>query len=232
MRYLILLLLVFSVKAQAQWKTYTLSAKGDTLNRIDLKGLKQGPWVVQVPELRGERGYEEEGVYIDDKKEGVWRRFSVEGDMIAVESFRYGMKDGKCIYFTYAGEPEREEMWRAIDPKNPYDTVDVRDVDDPTKVLRKQIIKIEPISYKHGTWVYYNTLNGTVEKTEQWVMNQPKEKESVAGSDDLAPIDVTGTDTAEKKEGKKLPKPQAILDYEKKNAGKKKIKVRDGRTGG
>jgi hypothetical protein len=31
---------------------------------------------------------------------------------------------------------------------------------------------------------------------------------------------------------KNLTKPQAILDYEKKNAGKKKIKVRDGKTGG
>ncbi len=30
----------------------------------------------------------------------------------------------------------------------------------------------------------------------------------------------------------KLPKPQAILEYEKKNSGKKKVKVRDGRTGG
>jgi hypothetical protein len=124
-------------------------------------------------------------------------------------------------------------MWRAIDPQNPYDTVDVRDVNDPTKVLRKEIIKIEPISYKHGTWVYYNTMNGTIDRTEQWVMNQPKVKESVASDDDMAPIDVTDDKTAaEKKEVKKTTKPAAVLEYEKKNAGKKKIKVRDGQTGG
>ena len=227
------------MKGQAQWKSYTIGPKGDTLNRIDMKGRKQGPWVVQVPELRGNRGYEEEGVYIDDQKEGMWRKFTTEGDMIAVENFRFGMKDGKCLYFTNAGEPEHEESWRAIDPQNPYDTVDVRDVNDPTKVLRKEIIKIEPISYKHGTWVYYNTMNGTVEKTEQWVMNQPKEKPVLVSEDELAPIDVVGGDTkeksdktADKKEEKKSNKPQAVLDYEKKNAGKKKIKVRDGQTGG
>ena len=31
--------------------------------------------------------------------------------------------------------------------------------------------------------------------------------------------------------GKKTAKPQAVLDYEKKNAGKKKVKTRDGQTG-
>jgi hypothetical protein len=55
--------------------------------------------------------------------------------------------------------------------------------------------------------------------------------------DDLAIIDVSdGDKTGDEKEAttKKpvVKKPQAILDYEKKNAGKKKIKVRDGNTGG
>jgi hypothetical protein len=30
---------------------------------------------------------------------------------------------------------------------------------------------------------------------------------------------------------KKIPKPAEVLQYEKKNAGKKKVKVRDGATG-
>lgn len=231
MRYAIFLLLLVATGAQAQWKSFTIGPKGDTLNRIDFAGYKQGPWVISMPELRGERGYEEEGIFIDSKKEGVWRRFSIEGDMLAIESFRFGMKDGKSVYFTNAGEPLREEMWRAIDPSNPYDTVEVRDVNDPTKVLRMEIVKVEPISYKHGTWVYYNTYNGTVDKTETWVMNQPKNKDVAASDDDMAPIDVTANGKADKKDETKA-KPQAVLEYEKKNAGKKKIKVRDGRTGG
>jgi hypothetical protein len=235
MRYLFLLLLLVSVGSQAQWKSYTIGPKGDTLNRVDLKGKKQGPWVVKMPESRGQRAYEEEGYFADDQKDGVWKKFSMDGDLLAIESYHLGMKHGKCVYFTNAGEPLREESWRAIDPNNPYDTVEVRDLNDPTKVLRMEIIKIEPASYKHGTWVYYNTMKGTIEKTEEWVMNRPKEDAPAPKSDDdMAPIDVTtGNATAEKKEEKKTqPKPQAILDYEKKNAGKKKIKVRDGRTGG
>ena len=235
MRYLFILLLFASVNSQAQWKTYTIGPKGDTLNRVDLGGKKQGPWVVQVPELRGERGYEEEGFYDNDQKEGMWRKFSLEGDMIAVESYHFGMKHGRSIYFTNAGEPLREESWKAIDPNYPYDTVDIRDVEDPTRVIRKEIIKVEPMSYKHGKWVYYDPMSGTIDRTEHWVMNKPKTDETTAqaGGDDLAPIDVTDGTTTEKKEEKKpVTKPQAILDYEKKNSGKKKVKVRDGQTGG
>jgi hypothetical protein len=53
--------------------------------------------------------------------------------------------------------------------------------------------------------------------------------------DELAPIDIsTGSTTKAKSDttGKKTAaKPQAVLDYEKKNAGKKKVKTRDGQTG-
>jgi hypothetical protein len=42
-----------------------------------------------------------------------------------------------------------------------------------------------------------------------------------------------GTTSVEKKEVKKdKPKPKEVMDYEKKNSGKKKIKVRTGETGG
>jgi len=232
MRYLLIATIFFSLGSQAQWKSFTLTPKGDTLNRIDLTGLKQGPWVVQMPELRGERGYEEEGYFYNDKKEGTWKRFSLEGDMIAVENFSYGMKSGKCIYFTNSGEALREESWRAIDPKSPFDTVLIRDLTDPSKILRKEIIKVEPNSYKHGTWTFYNTLTGGIERTEEWVMSRPRV--DAQPDDDMAPIDVAEgkSTTAKKDEKKEMKKPQAILDYEKKNAGKKKIKVRDGSTGG
>lgn len=234
MRYLFILVLLVSVNSQAQLKSFIIGVKGDTLNRVDAKGLKQGRWVVHVDDLRGERGYEEEGVFEDDKKEGLWRRYSLEGDFIALENYRFGMKDGKCIYFTNAGDPLREESWRAIDPKNPYDTVDIMDVNDPNKLVRKEVIKVDPISYKNGTWTYYNTFNGTIEKTEVWVMNREKINDVASQTDDLAPIDVTtGKTTAVKNNDKKqVAKPREVLEYEKKNAGKKKIKVRTGSTGG
>ena len=72
MKYLLIAALFLASSVQAQWQTYKLTAKRDTLNRVDLKGLKQGPWVVHVASLRGEDAYDEQGIFIDDKKEGVW----------------------------------------------------------------------------------------------------------------------------------------------------------------
>jgi hypothetical protein len=240
MRYLLIATLLISFTSKAQWKSYSFTPRRDTINRIDMKGLKQGPWVIHVDALRGEDGYDEQGIFVDDKKEGVWKRFSLEGDMIAVESYYLGMKSGKCQYFLHTGELLREETWRAIDPKNPYDTINVTDVNDPSKILERKIIKIEPTSYKHGTWTYYNTNTGAIESTEEWVMNKRKEDVAATNDNDLAPIDVTKTGngsktnsgTAQTDEKKQVAKPKEVLDFEKKNSGKKKIKVRDGSTGG
>ena len=237
MRYLIIAVLFISLQSQAQWKSFTFSPKHDTLNRVDLKGWKQGPWVIHVDPLRGEDGYDEQGIFIDDLKEGRWKRFAPEGDLIAVENYHLGMKDGKCQYFLNTGEPVREESWRAIDPKHPFDTVNVYDINDPSKILRKEIVKVDPQSYKNGTWTYYNTETGTIASTEQWLMNKKKDDVAVkanSNGDDLAPIDpATGKSSMADKEDKKTSqKPKEVLEFEKKNSGKRKIKVRDGSTGG
>lgn len=236
MRYLLIVALFLSLMGQAQWKSYNFTPRRDTINRIDLKGLKQGPWVTRVESVRGEDGYEEEGIFIDDRKEGTWRKFTLEGDLIAIEGYYYGMKNGKNRYFLHTGEPLREESWRAIDPKNPYDTIDVVDVNDPSIVLEKKIIKVEPNAYKHGTWTYYNTITGGIEATEVYVMNKLKEEQDppTTTNDELAPIDPVKGGTAKKTDEEKTTskKPKEVLEYEKKNSGKKKIKVRDGKTGG
>ena len=233
MRYLLIAALFISFTSKAQWKSYSFTPKHDTINRVDLKGMKQGPWVEHIAPMRGEDAYDEQGFYNNDKREGTWKRFSAEGDLLAVENYYLGMKNGKCKYYLYTGELQREESWRAIDPKSPYDTVDVVDVNDPSKVLRKEIVKVEPISYKNGTWTYYNTETGAIESTEEWVMNKRKEDVVVNNNDDLAPIDVTkGNNKTETDEKKQVTKPKEVLEFEKKNSGKKKMKVRDGSTGG
>jgi hypothetical protein len=239
MRYLLITALLFSLSCEAQWKSYTFTPRHDTINRIDLKGLKQGPWVVHVDPLRGEDGYDEQGYFKDDLREGTWKRFSTQGDLLAVENYYLGMKNGKCKYYLFTGELQREESWRAIDPKSPYDTIDVLDVNDPSKVLRKEIVKIDPISYKNGTWTYYNTETGAIESTEEWVMNKRKEDVVTTNNDELAPIDVSkgnnqnsDKSTTQAEDKKKVAKPKEVLEFERKNAGKKRIRVRDGSTGG
>lgn len=233
MRLLPVLVLLISMNGFAQWKSYIIGVKGDTLNRVDLKGMKQGPWIIKVPDLRGERGYEEEGYFENDLKEGEWKRFSLDGVKIAQENYRWGKLNGKQQYFTYNGGLMREESWRAIDPANAFDTVAVYDIKDPSKILDWVVVKNDGVALKHGKWNYYEARSGRVEASEYYVMNKLQTDDGhMIADDDLRPIDIgrakTKSDTTT---NKTVQKPQAVLDYEKKNSGKKNIKVRDGSTG-
>jgi hypothetical protein len=230
MRFILVFAILISISGYGQLKNYIISVKGDTLNRVDMKGRKQGPWVVHVDELRGEPGYDEQGYYENDKKEGTWLRFSLMGDKIAEENYRWGNLNGKCLYYTRAGILERQESWRAVNPENSMDTVDVYDVVDPTKVVKRVVVKLEGQTLKHGNWVYYDPNEGTIEKKETYWLG--KLANGNGDDDELKPINVSNGKNASDTTGKKtMAKPQVILDYEKKNAGKKKVRTRDGQTG-
>jgi antitoxin component YwqK of YwqJK toxin-antitoxin module len=230
MRFILFFVLLISITGYGQWKTYTIGIKGDTLNRVDMKGRKQGPWVIHVDELRGEKGYEEEGYFENDKKEGTWKRYSLDGDKIAEENYRWGNKNGKCSYYTNTGGLLREESWKAVNPDNPVDTVDVYDLHDPTKVIDRVAVRLTGFTLRHGLWTYYDPSEGTITKTERYWLD--KLKTGNEEDDELKPIDVTDSKSKSDTTGKKkVTKPQAVLDYEKKNAGKKKVRTRDGQTG-
>jgi hypothetical protein len=233
MRFIFCFVLLISLNSFCQWKAYSISVKGDTLNRVDLKGKKQGPWFIHTDDLRGERGYEEEGYFENDMKEGTWRRYSLQGIKIAEENYRWGKLNGRAHYFSYNGGLMREESWRAMDPANAYDTVDVYSVNDPTKIVDKVVVKNDGVAFKHGEWTYYDPVEGVIVKTETYRLNKLVTGDGEVVDDELKPIGISNnsrskSDTTGKKA---MTKPQAILDYEKKNAGKKKVKTRDGRTG-
>src|SRR6266536_570727 len=151
MRCLVFIFLIISISSNAQWKSFVIGVRGDTLNRVDQNNLKQGPWVTRVESLRGEPGYEEQGIYKDGKKE--------------------------------------------------------------------------------GTWNIYDPQSGAVVKTEEYILDQlvdPKKKNALANGkniSDSASLKKSDSTVSSKN------KPKEVLEYEKKNANKKKIKVRDGATG-
>jgi len=207
----------------AQCKTYIIGVKGDTLNCTDYAGMKQGKWVVKTPALRGEPGYEEEGVFKDNKKEGYWRRYNEQGDIQAIEGYKYGYKNGISQYFSLQGLV-REESWRAVNPEHPYDTVRVYDLKDPDKYDLREV-KVEGTTYKQGTWKYYDPQTGLITKTEDYVMD--KKVDPFTGR----PLDAISTTDTSAVAKKKVDKPAEVLQYEKKNSNKKKIRVRDGATG-
>ena len=125
MRLIFLLLLFASANGFAQCKTYILGENRDTLNCVDKKDEKQGKWMIHHDDLRGEPGYEEEGEFKDNRKEGSWRLYSLEGDLIGIENYKWGNKDGLNQYFAKTGELLREERWKALNPDKLYDTLEI-----------------------------------------------------------------------------------------------------------
>lgn len=214
--FLFIIFIGLGFSSQAQLKSYIIGIKGDTLNKVDANGKKQGKWVVKMPALRGEAGYDEEGVYIDDRKEGPWRRYSGVGDLLAIENMRWGYKDGVSQYFSGFGQLLRDERWKALNPDKQYDTVEIEDIDKPDH-YKKVILKNEGASVRHGRWQTYDPVSGLIVKTENYTL----------GSSDIKKSDATAVVT----EKKSVAKPKEVLEFEKKNAGKKKIKVKDGSTG-
>lgn len=216
-----IILLLFVTDASAQYKSYLLSPKGDTLNVVDSKGSKQGKWVITVGELRGEPGYDEEGIYKDDKKTGTWRKYNSTGDILAIENYRFGGKDGLQEYFSFLGDLQRQEEWHAYNPDVPYDTIPVYGTGN-NEILRYKIVKAEQYSVPHGEWKYYD--GGRLAKFEKYERGRLlKDNE-----DKKATAVVTKTEEAPKEKVKT----REILEYEKKYSKKKRKKMeRDGQTG-
>lgn len=214
---LIIIPFLFVMNASAQYKSFQLTSEGDTINAITKDGLKSGKWIIHVDEIRGESGFEEEGVFDKDKKEGVWRIYNLKGDLIGVESYKFGGKDGIQQYYTYLGDLYREESWRGYNPDAPYDTIPVYG-DGNGEVIDQKIVKAVQYSVKHGEWKYYEPGSGRLIKTEKYDRGFPFKNPS-------APV-VTTTVTDKNKKPDKTPE---MLLWEKKNKGKKKV-LRDGRT--
>ena len=211
------MLMAFSLLSVAQYKEYKISPKGDTINAITKDGQKIGKWVIEVPEIRGEPGYVEEGIYRKGVKDGYFRRYSSQGDLLAVEHYILGGKDGVQLYYNYVGDMEREENWKGYNPDAPYDTIPIYGTGSG-EIVDYKIVKAEAYSVKHGEWKYYEPGSGRLLRTEKW------ERNNLVKPDAPKPV-VTTSDKP-----KKVEKTAEMLEWEKKNSGKKKA-MRDGRTG-
>lgn len=213
---------LFMTESNAQYKNFSLSPTGDTLNAIDKAGSKQGKWVIKVAELRGEPGYEEEGIFKDDKKEGVWRRYNLTGDILAVENYKLGGKDGVQEYFSFLGELLRKEEWHGYNPDAPYDTIPVYGTGN-NQIIRFNVVKAVQYSVPHGEWTYYNNT-GRIDKIEKYDRGRLLKDKPV----DDAPT-LVKTEEGDKKEKMKT---KEILEYEKKYSKKKRAQLeRVGKTG-
>jgi hypothetical protein len=216
-RLLLCLFLLAAGKGFSQPGSYMIGIKGDTLNKVDAKSMKQGKWVERTDEVRGEPGHEEEGEYKNNRREGTWRIYSLQGDLAGLEFYRWGNKDGVCQYFNGSGALVREESWRALNPDKLYDTLEIEDIDHLNE-YKTVIVKNEGAAIRHGQWKFYDPSTGMIYKIQTYTMGKLETPKSDPGSDST------------KVAAKSMVKPKEVQDYEKKNAGKKKIRVRDGET--
>ncbi len=214
---ILFILLASSWQVEAQYKEYKLNPKGDTINAINKDGQKVGKWVVEVGEIRGEPGYVEEGMYKKGVKDGYWRRYSAHGDLLAVEHYILGGKDGLQQYFSYIGDLEREESWKGYNPDAPYDTIAIYGTGSG-EIVDYKIVKAEAYSVKHGEWRFYEPGSGRLQRTEKWERNN------------LVNPDAPKTSPAAYVKPKKVEKTAEMMEWERKNKGKKGV-IRDGRTG-
>ena len=212
-----LLFFSFQFTVKAQYKSFKISAKGDTINIIKQDGTKTGKWVIEVGELRGEPGHTEEGIYKKNEKDGYWRKYDTQGDLLAVEHYILGGKDGLQQYFTYLGQLQMEENWKGYNPDAPYDTIPVYGIGSG-EIIDYKIVKAEPYAVKDGEWRYYDAESGRLLRTENWSHNNL-----------LNPAAPKVTSIKYEKP-KKTEKTDEMKAWELKNKGKKGA-IRDGRTG-
>ncbi len=88
----------------------------DTINVIDHNGLKQGKWIVYgkskanscfQPDAKAE-----EGVYSDNKKNGIWKEYYCTGNMKNKITFNNGRPDGYAIIYHENGKISEEGTWK------------------------------------------------------------------------------------------------------------------------
>lgn len=160
-----MLLQLFFVPAMAQKKkapvilpevsrivSYEVLENGDTINRLDDRGRKQGKWLIVQDARYGENGMMELGSFADNVKTGKWHTYSLSGVIQSEEFFRQGNKDSEARYYE-DGLLVCIGHFLALKSKSEYDTIQV---EDPlTNAFKPVVIKSDMGYVRHGFWTYY-----------------------------------------------------------------------------
>lgn len=163
--------------------SYEILNSGDTVNRIDSKKQKTGKWLITKEAKYGEDGWMEFGVYDKNNKIGIWKTYTLEGQILSVENFKSGNKDGEAKYFDN-GKLFCIGNYLALKSKYEYDTIMV---EDPITNISKPIrIKTDVGFVRHGLWTYYKTGSNKIEKVIEFQADEiVYEKEYLTKTDSL-----------------------------------------------
>lgn len=90
--------------------------KGDTTNKIDIDGRKQGKWVLLGKHKSGTcyspEAKVEEGRYQDNRKKDIWIEYYCNGNMKHKLTFTNGKPDGYAQMFHENGKIREEGQWK------------------------------------------------------------------------------------------------------------------------
>lgn len=155
------------------------------INQKDDKGQRQGNWYINIPERMDEQSYSLFGSYSHGKKQGPWYKIDSQGELMAIENFRNDVLDGEVKYFD-RGALYCIGHYRGLNPLNRLDTFVV--MDPVTHEEHYVTIATEKGSTAHGTWLYYNPLNGHLLREEEYQVDRLvyKKEYEVSAEDDKA----------------------------------------------
>lgn len=132
------------------------------MNKKDDQNRKQGEWSEDVAATRGEDGYTWEGTYIDDLKEGVWKKYATSGAIMAEETYKHNVLNGHARYFYNNGMVSAEGNFVA---KDIDDTLESYRVIDPITQEEKFVeIKRNGNALRDGLWKIYDEEGNMVKE--------------------------------------------------------------------
>ncbi len=139
------------------------------VNRLDSLGQRHGLWWINVPERMGEDATYESGAYEHGKRLGVWVVMNVGGDIISQETYRNDVLDGEVKYYEL-GKLYCIGHYRGLNPKQAFDTIVV--VDPESQLEAYRIVPTDRSTMRHGTWKYFNPVNGALLKQEEYQVDE------------------------------------------------------------
>jgi len=133
--------------------SFEVLENGDTINKLDSKGIQHGRWVIDHDAHFEEQGSIEVGSFDYGVRTGTWKMYTLQGVLQSEENYRKGLLDGEAIYYE-EGKTICIGHYLALNAKQLYDTVMV---EDPiTNEFKPVKIKTDVGSIRHGTWTFFD----------------------------------------------------------------------------
>lgn len=89
--------------------------QNDTINREDSSGTRRGYWkifnrMLYLPDYKDDQ-IVEEGLYLNNKKEGVWKQYFNNGKIKSIITYKTNTPNGHVKFFYSNGNPLEEGNW-------------------------------------------------------------------------------------------------------------------------